>query len=361
MSLYALHMETSTLLIGLLIGLFSIMPVMFAVSMGRWIDRIGVRKPMSFGMASIVLGTLLCYLVPQLGMLFFGAILIGTGVAVVQVAGQHAVGHMSDHSTRTANFGKLAVAFSISSFIGPPSAGFAIELIGYRDTFLMYCIVVSCALVLVLSGRVRLPAYIAHQASARKGTLVDLFFEKDLRAVFIVSVLLSSSWDLYTFVLPIIGTQRGFSPSTIGSILAAFASATITIRLIMPFMYQRFTEWQILRAALVIATSAYMLLPFLGPASAFMVFSFVLGLALGSAQPNLLSLLHVAAPAGRSGEALGLRVTVSNVSQAVLPLMFGAVGSAFGLWPVFWTMGALISSGIPMAHREVRKQLKQQE
>jgi hypothetical protein len=38
-------------------------------------------------------------------------------------------------------------------------------------------------------------------------------------------------------------------------------------------------------------------------------------------------------PQGRTGEALGLRLTVNHFTHVVVPLVFGVIGSAFGLAP----------------------------
>ena len=56
---------------------------------------------------------------------------------VFHIAVQHAVGAGSSEADRKANFGWLALGFSISNFIGPTSAGFMIDLIGHRATFLV--------------------------------------------------------------------------------------------------------------------------------------------------------------------------------------------------------------------------------
>lgn len=74
--------------------------------------------------------------------------------------------------------------------------------------------------------------------------------------------------------------------------------------------------------------------------------AFVLGLALGSAQPNVMNILHSASPSGRAGEALGLRSAVLNTSQVVWPLTFGVVGTALGMLPIFLSMaGAMGVAG----------------
>ena len=68
-----------------------------------------------------------------------------------------------------------------------------------------------------------------------------------------------------------------------------------------------FTEFQVLTAAMFIAAATYALFPFVASAGALMVLSFALGLALGSAQPMVMALLHSIAPAGRMGEAFRIQ------------------------------------------------------
>jgi len=78
---------------------------------------------------------------------------------------------------------------------------------------------------------------------------------------------------------------------------------------------------------------------------ALMTVSFTLGLALGSGQPMVMSLLHGLAPAGRMGEAVGVRMSIINASTFAVPLLFGAIGSSLGIGPVFWLVGAALAGG----------------
>jgi predicted acyltransferase len=58
-----------------------------------------------------------------------------------------------------------------------------------------------------------------------------------------------------------------------------------------------------------------------------------------------MSLLHNTAPAGRVGEAIGVRMSLVNMSQIAMPLLFGALGTALGMLPVFWATALLLSAG----------------
>ena len=159
------------------------------------------------------------------------------------------------------------------------------------------------------------------------------------------------AWDLHTFFIPIYGATIGLSASRIGMILAAFAAATFAVRLMMPWIARRASEFEVLTVALFVAGAAYALFPFVAHAGPLMMLSFTLGLALGSAQPMVMSLLHSMAPTGRMGEAAGVRMSIINASTFAVPLLFGAVGSSVGLAPVFWSVGAALAGGGWFARR----------
>src|SRR5258707_610308 len=59
-----------------------------------------------------------------------------------------------------------------------------------------------------------------------------------------------------------------------------------------------------------------------------------------------------------SAEALGMRRTVNKLTQIVVPLVFGGLGSAAGLLAVFWANGAFLIAGgfVSLAERRVASQ-----
>ena len=73
--------------------------------------------------------------------------------------------------------------------------------------------------------------------------------------------------------------------------------------------------------------------------------SVVLGLALGSVQPMIMSTLHQITPEARQGEALGLRLMAINASSVLMPMLFGTVGAAVGVSVVFWAVGVVVGAG----------------
>jgi cyanate permease len=207
---------------------------------------------------------------------------------------------------------------------------------------------------LLLWQRARLPRPHAQRPESAATNPFDLFRVPEVRHVLITSGLVSMAWDLQTFLVPVYGTRIGLSASQIGVIIGAFAAATFVIRLAMPALSRRYREWQVLVFTLVTSGVAYGLMPLFDSAAPMMAVMFLLGLGLGAAQPNVMSLLHDRSPEGRVGEALGLRTIVMNSSHVVLPLVIGAFGTVLGAAPAFWLMASALIGGGWSAHRWTR-------
>ena len=76
---------------------------------------------------------------------------------------------------------------------------------------------------------------------------------------------------------------------------------------------------------------------------------------LGVGQPLSLVMTYNRAPTGRTGEALGLRFTVVNLTHMVIPLAAGTIGAALGVITVFFANSVLMLGGGYLHHRGARK------
>lgn len=331
LSLFAIQLQGSAFTVGLLMSLLAVVPMCIAVHVGRWTDRVGVRRPALIALAVIFVGTALPWLWPTLAALHACSVLVGSGFMLVHVAINNAVGHATTNANRTKAFTMLALGFSTSSVLGPVIAGFAIGLLAA---------VWSRA---PMPPEQTLPPGGAH--------VLDLLRDGPLRAVFIVSGLLSMGWDLFTFMVPVQGARIGLSASTIGVIMGTFGVATFVVRLAVPWFSQRLSEWQTLTCALAITAFVYYLFPLFTAVPVLLALAFLLGLGLGSAQPMVMSLLHRVSPPGRTGEAVGVRTTLMNASHTALPLLFGGLGAAVGMVPAFWALALILSAGGAFARR----------
>ena len=345
-SLAAIGQGASPLAVGVLMSLYAVIPMLMAVQGGRLVDRVGAFRPIAIAGSVMVLGILAPSAALSLPLLFAAAAVVGTSFMMQHIALNHVIGNLGEPAERPVNFSWFALGYSTSGFLGPLLAGFTIDLVGHRGAFVLLAVppLAGTALLLWKRGVPPLPA--EHKTGAGKRSVADLLRNPRLLPVFLFSALLASGWDMYTFVIPIYGTQIGLSASTIGIVMSSFALATFVVRLFMPAMVRRLSAWSVVCAALLVAGTAYALFPLAQHAPLLMALSFLLGLGLGSAQPMIMSALYAASPPGRQGEVVGMRTTMINASTTFMPLAFGALGTALGVAPILWAMaGALLAGG----------------
>ncbi len=357
-SLYALSNQASAFTVGVMMALFALVPMLLAVRAGRWLDAVGPRRPLVLGVSLMTIGIVLPaafpYAVADVAPLLVAASLIGTGFLYVQMTIQHVVGEQAAPDRRAAAFSYLALGFSTSGLIAPITSGFLIDSVGHRVTFGVFFCVLLVALGLLLTQRGQLADRRGEAQVPAERAFFDLLRHRPVRNVLIASGLISMSWDLQTFMVPVYGTRIGLTASQIGLVLGSFAAATFVIRLAMPAISRTWREWQVLTFTLFTGATAFALMPLFTGLTPLMACAFLLGLGLGSAQPNVMSLLHARTPEGRVGEALGLRTTIMNSSHVALPLVFGAFGAVLGAGVMFWLMALLLTGGGIGAVRQER-------
>jgi predicted MFS family arabinose efflux permease len=351
LTLFAIKLGATPVQVGLVMSLLALVPMLLSVHAGRWTDRIGVFKPTFIALIVLVAGALLPALHPSLNSLYCASVMIGSGFMTIHIAVNNAVGRASTPQNRTQAFSLLALGFSTSTVLGPVITGFTIDFAGHRITFLLLAAFSAMAMAVLYMTLRSAPARVPPAKSAESTHVIDLLRHAPLRAVFIVSGLMSMAWDLFTFMVPIQGARIGLSASTIGLIMGAFGVGTFVVRLAMPWIARTFSEWRVLTGALALTAFIYLLFPLFTAVPVLLALAFVLGMGLGCALPMIMSLIHLTAPAGRTGEAVGVRSTLINASQTILPLFFGALGSAVGMVPVFWTLAAFIGGGGVFAGR----------
>ena len=343
-SLDALALGATPATVGLLLALFAVLPMFLAIPFGRMADRLGVRRPMFLGSCGVAVASLLPAVLPGLPALFATAALMGVSFMVYQVSAQYATGELGGPADRARNFTVFALGYSISSIVGPLLAGLVIDGVGYRATFAVLALAPLLPIYVLGTDRLPLPGPHPEHARHASRNALDLLSHQQLRRVFAINALTAVAWELHTLFVPIYGQSVGLSASAIGLVLAAFASATFVVRLAMPLITRRLTEYQVLTLALFVGGSVYLLFPFARNTGTLMTLSFCLGLGMGASQPIVLALMHHHAPAGRQGEVTGVRMSLVNTMAVLVPLVFGAIGGTVGLAPVLWGVGVFMTS-----------------
>lgn len=360
--LLALREGYSPAAVGVLLALFALTQVFLALPAGRYADRHGLKRPVRHAVVFASAGAGLAVALPVFPVLCLAALMTGGASGAAVIALQRHVGRAAEGATQLRQvFSWLAIGPAVSNFIGPFAAGLLIDhagalvgegagsTAGYRAAFLLMA-VLPLATWFWVRATVELPPVIAAAGGPRTRAW-DLLDDPAFRRLLLVNWLLSSCWDVHTFVVPLLGHERGLSASVIGTILGGFAIAAAVIRVLMPFVASRLKESVVVAGAMVASAVLFGIYPLMPNALALGICSVLLGLALGSVQPMVMSLLHQITPHHRHGEALGLRLMAINASSVLMPVLFGSAGALIGVAGLFWVVGATVGAGARLALR----------
>lgn len=354
--LLALREGYSAAAVGVLLALFALTQVFLALPAGRYADRHGLKRPvgMAVGVASV--GCALALVFPVFPLLCVAALATGGASGAAIIALQRHVGRATHDPVELKRvFSWLAIGPAVSNFIGPFVAGLLIDhagaqpgsTTGYRAAFALMAVLPLATWFWVRHTQ-ELPPVIA-AAGGPPQRAWDLLNDLPFRRLLLVNWFLSSCWDVHTFVVPLLGHERGLSASVIGTILGAFAIAAAVVRVLMPMVAEHLREATVVTAAMLVTAVLFGVYPLLPSAWAMGACSVLLGFALGSVQPMIMSMLHQITPPHRQGEALGLRLMTINASSVLMPVLFGSAGALIGVAGLFWVVGVGVGLGARMA------------
>jgi predicted MFS family arabinose efflux permease len=231
----------------------------------------------------------------------------------------------------------------VTSFVGPLVAGFSVDYAGHAAACLYLAAISMIAIMLLLIWGRLLPGG-NRAAVGGIGTLKSLA-DREVMGMLATSGMVQLGTDLFQFYLPIYGYAQGLSASAIGAALAAFAGASFVVRLFLARLVKRVSPEKLLAWSFYAGAVGFMLVPFCHDAIALGAVAFVFGLGMGIGTPLTVILMFSRSAEGRSGQTLGLRLTANNFVRVVGPVLFGAIGSALGLPPVFWINALMMGSG----------------
>jgi predicted MFS family arabinose efflux permease len=231
----------------------------------------------------------------------------------------------------------------VANSAGPLIAGFALDSAGHVLAFLYVaiCFMLPVGMLAAWGGMLPRGRHNPAPAMNLRRTLTN----PGVWPVLAASSLAQSGLDIFQFYIPVYGNAHGLSASAIGIVIGMCAVGGFAARMILPPLIARLKEEKVLAYALVLGGLSLVAVPFVTTAVALSIIAFFFGFGLNVSQPISFMIMYARSPAGRSGEALGVRFAVDNATKLVAPVIFGALAAAFGVAALFWINAAMLTSG----------------
>ncbi len=345
MPLTALSQDYSAASVGVLLACFSLAQIFLALPAGAIAERYGFFIPVCIGATLATLGTLASFFFPIFPVFCLTALATGGATGLIIIAQQRYAGNMANNPQALRKiFSTIALGPAVASFIGPLTAGFMLDHYSFHKAIGVMLLAPLCSIVFAYYVREEKSAS-PEKSTQKIPAAWTLLSDKAFRRLMIINVILGACWDANTFMVPILGYERGFSATAIGSILGAFAVAAFTVRILLPVISRHLAEFSIITYAMWSASAVLLVYPLM-PNPVLMGFaSVILGFALGSVQPMVMSMLHQMLPHNRHAQAISLRIILVNISSVSVPIALGSVGAIIGIAPVFWMASAVVGAG----------------
>jgi MFS family permease len=344
-TLYAVHLHASPGFLGVIVALSAVFPMLLAVYSGRMSDRIGFRLPLIFGTLGASAALLLPFLFKnQLNILLISQSLFGLAQIFTIVTIQSLTGALSHSGNHARNFFILSLGTSIGELLGSLVTGFSIDSFHYDMSYLMLSVFALIPGLVFLCNFIKMPKIVKKMENDQK-KFIDLLESRSLRKIFITSGIILTGIFMFQFYFPVYGRSIHLSASQIGIVLSVNTSAYFIVRLFVARLMEKYHEAFILGICLLLSSVGFVLIPVFTNYVLLLVLSFCMGLGLGCCQPLSMAMAYNRSPLGRTGEVLGVRLTVNKLAQVLVPIVSGPLGGLFGFFPVFWSNAALFLYG----------------
>jgi MFS family permease len=340
--------------LGAISAAIAILPLLFAVPVGRYIDRGNETRTAAIGagILCVACGGFALWS-SLLGLLLFTAVL-GLGHMMLVISQQVLCATDPTPGALERNIGNYMVSNAIGQAIGPYIIGVvggdasvpptqALFLAAFVGSFVMF----AAALMLRTGGPRKLRVDKAAPVPLREilqmpGLWVTLF----------VGVTVVSAQDLIVVYLPFLGTERGMTVEVVGWLLAARAVSSVLSRFLFARLHQLMGQWRLMLASVLTSAISFAAVALPLPPSMMLVVVAVAGFAIGVAiTATIAALLNMATPETR-GTANSLRLMGNRAGQMVIPFSVGLVAAATGAGGIFVLIGAsLMVSTLLMVFR----------
>ncbi|MEV0469045.1 MFS transporter [Streptomyces prunicolor] len=339
--------------IGVIAGVYALLPLFAAVPLGRRTDHGRCAPLLPVGVVLISGGCALSGLANSLWAMAMWSGVMGLGHLCFVIGAQSLVARQSAPHEQDRNFGHFTIGASLGQLIGPIAAG---ALIGGSDmagSSALALLVAGAGAAVSFTSLWRIEDRTTVKSRTEQGDRVpmrSILGARGVPAGIFISLSVLSATDILTAYLPVVGEHRGIAPSVIGVLLSIRAAATIACRLVLTPLLQLLGRAVLLTATCLLAgvLCAGIALPL--PVWAIGLMLAILGFCLGVGQPLSMTTVVQAASDDARSTALALRLTGNRLGQVAAPAGAGLVAGVAGVAAPFVMLGALLmlSAGVAL-------------
>jgi len=348
--LWALRLGASPLMIGIVAGSGSIIPMIFSISSGALVDQLGSKQVLQFGSVSIVILGILPLLFPTIAALIVTQLLYGQMHSMTWISVQTYVTKLTKMTGDLSQSGIFSFAVSLGTLAGPLLIGLLWDQAGPWAAFVAISVWAGGLFTVVIL----LPAETGEAAPAAWELQHLLPRRRDYQRALSLLAVPVVALAVYATFLRLAGySMRGsfyavylqqiaFPAPTLPFLFSFFSLVSAFAPLTVGFLSRWISGNKLLFLSLFLGLLPLSLTPLFVDLRALAALSALSGFSLGLTLPLLITVFASNMESNEQGIAVGLRTTANRVASAFIPLLFGLLAQGVGLSGSFYIVGALL-------------------
>lgn len=324
--------------IGLIVGGFSVVPLLIRPFVGQWSDSGRRKLLMRVGLISLVASFLLMALSEDIWSLFALRLVQGVGMAMFPTAAASLVAEVSPVPRRGEALGFFGMATGVAQMITPVVGVLIADAWGFDAVFMVSAVTAGLALLVVQP--VAEPAV----QRAADGEPSGALFPRAVLFPMGVFLTVTFAFTATASFLPLLGEERGLG--NVGLFFFVAGAANIVTRPIAGRGSDRLGRTAVVAPGLLASAASMWLLAVAGTPATMWLAGVLLGAGLGATHTGLFALsLDRVAPSER-GRATALFQLAWDLSGSVGGLTLGLIASGLDVGSVYWLSGLVVAAGL---------------
>lgn len=357
LSTYVGTLGASAILIGIIMGAYSLSNMLGNLGAGLIIDRYGRVIAIVGGMFVAGIAVFMYAFVSSPEQLFWLRIVHGLGGAVLIPA---AFAYLGDLASNTPNIsttkamGRSGSAVGIAAMLGPAISGIGREKLGYEAVFIGIGIllVVTAFLAWLLLRE----TYLASACKERKLKWTDvksLFVHKILQISYLSGFSLMFTMGVLAYALPIRLQTLGFGSHVTGIMFSVFSLVAIVVFLVpMQFLTDKYGRFSSLSLGLLFVTVALAILPIADLQHKIAGLMVIYGCGFGLLFPAMTAIIVDETEAFCRGTTFGIFYAAFSLGVFIGPIVSGIATQ--NSWQPFW-VAAVVLIIVQLLHQKLIK------
>ncbi len=353
LSFYAREYGASGVIVGAVVGVYSIMQFFCAPVWGRLSDRIGRRPVILISLAASCTGYVLFALSRNLGLLFASRIIAGAGGANIGTA-QAYITDITTPEERARGMGLIGAAFGMGFILGPPLSGFLSTISihrGYHGNLLPGLVAAALSFIALTVAFIVL-AESKPPDTVPRSSVPPQFDRRIWGNVMQHAVLAATMSALFLTLLAVSGMETSvtlhardrfhFRQIDLAYFFLFMGVIVAVIQgVLIGKLAKQVGERKLILIGALSFTIAFVAAPAIWRVPLLYGVAFFIAIGQGLTYPSLTSLISKAAPENERGSILGLATSVGSLARFLGPIVSGFLYDIDGARGAFYGAAVL--------------------